>query len=778
MKEKNQSEQLAAERQVELITEALANARNNDGYWLNTKGKTIPKFYPKGCEVSAFNALVMGLHSDKEGYKTNLYTLFNEAKLRGESVREHERGVPFNWYNWNKYVNRNNPDDIISRKDYKELPSTERTQYKGVHNREVRNLFNIDQTLLPMVDGEAYEKQVNRYGGDTNRSESQSSSKGIHMMVNDFMLKMRENLMPLRRDGSGVAHYDSGKDAVYMPKQENFEHYNEYVQEMLRHVVSATGNQQRLSREGMVMKNGIAPSDDAVKQERLIVELASGVKMMEMGLPARLSEESLNLVDHWNRELKENPCLIDAVESDLNNALDVIRKAENGEKIEYSSYINQKQTEKMQSQLPQHFYISDEISQHPNADTKMVVLIRDKADKSVDVVLPAGASLEVNNEVPGMSKERIKRALEHEGFENVKFFNSSGILGYRPNDSTFDNKEVTIARLRNWNLEDISRIDVTDAVKQAKVIGFDRIQMVQDDDKRWAMYIKPEGRDSFAIYPDKADLNRFFTTLKQAQDNVDSLRLELAQKYYVLSETKPDLKVDLFSSHEEDIDLNRIERVNVFRAKNDVILCDAKISGEADVKPRVVSPSQWQRLWIADDKTEYKKHLAATLFADVLRKGNTLETNANEKQSTDVEQKQQVQETVQKQDENSQKPEKRCALIQWDNLKDKHPDAVILFRIGNDYETYNKDAKKLASCLGIELKDELDPDGQKMKTSSFPYHQLDTYLPKLIRDGNRIALCDFPEPIAEQASEKETDMSEGKDESVEEEEQRSNGIRR
>ena len=117
-------------------------------------------------------------------------------------------------------------------------------------------------------------------------------------------------------------------------------------------------------------------------------------------------------------------------------------------------------------------------------------------------------------------------------------------------------------------------------------------------------------------------------------------------------------------------------------------------------------------------------------------------------------------------------------MIQWDNLKDKHPDAIILFRIGNDYETYNKDAKKLASCLGIELKDELDPDGQKMKTSSFPYHQLDTYLPKLIRDGNRIALCDFPEAIAEQASEKETDMSEGKDESVEEEEQRSNGIRR
>ncbi len=145
------------------------------------------------------------------------------------------------------------------------------------------------------------------------------------------------------------------------------------------------------------------------------------------------------------------------------------------------------------------------------------------------------------------------------------------------------------------------------------------------------MYIKPEGKESFSIYPDKADLNRFFTTLKQAQDNLDGLRMELAQKYYALSEVKPDLKVDLFSTSEKDVDMDRIEKVNVFRAKNDVILCAATIKGEEKVAPRVVSPSQWQRMWIADDKTEYKKHLAATLFADILRKGQTQEENTAEK---------------------------------------------------------------------------------------------------------------------------------------------------
>ena len=176
----------------------------------------------------------------------------------------------------------------------------------------------------------------------------------MHIRFNDFLLKMRDNLVPVRYDGSGMPHYETDKDAVYMPRQKNFDHYNDYVQETLRQIVRATGHQQRLAREGMVMKNGMPPSDDAVKQERLVVEIASGIKMLELGLPARLSDESLSLVEYWDRELKENPNMIDALESDVNNALEVIRKAERGEKIEYATLRNRKQTSDMQDQLPKH----------------------------------------------------------------------------------------------------------------------------------------------------------------------------------------------------------------------------------------------------------------------------------------------------------------------------------------------------------------------------------------------------------------------------------------
>ncbi|MFS6554665.1 DUF1738 domain-containing protein, partial [Parabacteroides distasonis] len=109
------------------------------------------------------------------------------------------------------------------------------------------------------------------------------------------------------------------------------------------------------------MKNGVAPSEDAVRKERLITEIASGVKMLELGLPARLSKDSLGMVDYWTRELKEDPRLIDAVESEVNGALNVLKKAEQGEKVEYATRQNQRETARIQEQMPGHFFVSDEI---------------------------------------------------------------------------------------------------------------------------------------------------------------------------------------------------------------------------------------------------------------------------------------------------------------------------------------------------------------------------------------------------------------------------------
>lgn len=621
-----------------MLSEALNGAVSAGGHWLNATGKGYPKFYPKGVAVSPFNALFMALHSDKTGSKTNLFTLYSEAKARGESVREHEKGVPFLFYNWNKYVNRNNPNDIISRNDYQQLPPEERNRYKGIHNREIRTLFTIDQTLLPLVDKNVYETLVQKHGNSVEQGFGEKELRELRPRFNAFVQAISKNMVPVRTDGSGVAHYDSQKDAVYIPRQKDFEHYTDYAQETLRQIIAATGHQQRLAREGMVMKNGVPPTEDAVKQEHLISEIASGIKMLEMGLPARLSDENIKMVDYWSRELKENPNLIDAIESDVNNALEVIRKAERGEKIEYATYRNHRQTERMQEQMPKHFFVADEIKKHPDKDNKTIVLVIDRQGKSADVILPAGASLEVNNEIKGMNKQRIQSALQKSGIEHVRFYNSDGALGYRPDDRYFAEKQIEVARLKSWTLETLSTIDAHPAVKQAYDLGFEQIQMVQDDKNRWALYLKPEGKSGYSIYPDKDDLNRIFTTLKQSLDNIDKVRGELAKKYYALAESKPELKVDLFHTSDERIDLNRIQRVAVFKTKNGAILCAPTIDNQKP-QPRSVTPQQWQRMWLAEDRNSFKQHLAATLFADLLNKSQSQEQTSSEKQEEEEEAK-------------------------------------------------------------------------------------------------------------------------------------------
>lgn len=105
-------------------------------------------------------------------------------------------------------------------------------------------------------------------------------------------------------------------------------------------------------------------------------------------------------------------------------------------------------------------------------------------------------------------------------------------------------------------------------------------------------------------------------------------------------------------------------------------------------------------------------------------------------------------------------PTTKSTLDVWNELKAKHQDAIILTKIGDFYETYDDDAKTVAAVCDITLSTR--PNGGSL--CGFPYHALDTYLPKLIRAGHRVAICDnlnaepntvepLPEPSAEPMAE-------------------------
>ncbi len=97
-------------------------------------------------------------------------------------------------------------------------------------------------------------------------------------------------------------------------------------------------------------------------------------------------------------------------------------------------------------------------------------------------------------------------------------------------------------------------------------------------------------------------------------------------------------------------------------------------------------------------------------------------------------------------------------LEQFAKMKERHPDALLLFRIGDTYQSFKQDAVKASTILDIETR-EKKVDGKAVRSVEFPHHALDTYLPKLVRAGMRVAICEQlekPQKIEKEKSQSNT----------------------
>src|SRR6201986_3463798 len=88
------------------------------------------------------------------------------------------------------------------------------------------------------------------------------------------------------------------------------------------------------------------------------------------------------------------------------------------------------------------------------------------------------------------------------------------------------------------------------------------------------------------------------------------------------------------------------------------------------------------------------------------------------------------------------KTEETPLMQQHKAIKTKYPDAVLLFRVGDFYETFNEDAHIAARVLGITLTKRSNGSASAVDLAGFPHHSLDTYLHKLVKAGYRVAICD------------------------------------
>lgn len=654
MAEENINKKTGAERQAEVLVAALERANKNGGSLLNAGQKVMPQFYDKTLRITPVNALIMAMHSDNGEFKTNSYTMFNETHDRSEAVKKGQKGVPFVWQNLNQYVNKDNAEDKISRTEYNSLADAEKAKYKVNPREDVYTVFNIDQTTMSHVHKEEYTKQVEQFG-----SNRPTDEKLLRMDVNKFIQSMKDNLVPIRKDATGIAHYDSKKDTLHIPAQKNFPSYADYVQEVTRQIVHATGVPQRLGREGLSVDGVKTPSEVQQHMEMLVEELASAHKMLELGMTAKMRPQTVEQLPNIISELKANPTMAQKVLHDVNRTVGMIKKAENGEKIKLIEKPSEKRQQAWASQFP------------------------------------------------------------------------------------------------------IDKVPST----------FTQISMLKDDEGRWTLAAKPENARTFAVHPSHEDVSLYFDMMKNDHDetHVNEFKTQFAQKYYSVVAANPEKEANIFRSNASQDALDLISKVNAFKTKDNKILLVATI-GDEKQKSVQINQSQWQRMWLADDKQDYKTHLAAILYSDVLA-GKLEEMKRSTSPDVDGTQLHEENEHREYHEEEKRQQQQMSnvppIIKQYNDLKQKHPDALLLFRCGDFYETYKEDAVKASNILGITLtkhSKRMDEEGKPLKMAGFPYHALDTYLPKLIRAGERVAICDQLESPRQKTSQQEENKQEAKQE--------------
>lgn len=654
MAEENINKKTGAERQAEVLVATLERANKNGGTLLNAGQKAMPQFYDKTLRITPVNALIMAMHSDNGEFKTNSYTMFNETHDRSEAVKKGQKGVPFVWQNLNQYVNKDNAEDKISRAEYNSLADAEKAKYKVNPREDVYTVFNIDQTTMSHVHKEEYAKQVEQFGPNRPTDE-----KLLRMDVNKFIQSMKDNLVPIRKDATGIAHYDSKKDTLHIPAQKDFPSYADYVQEVTRQIVHATGVPQRLGREGLSVDGVKTPSEVQQHMEMLVEELASAHRMLELGMTAKMRPQTVEQLPNIISELKADPTMAQKVLHDVNRTVGMIKKAENGEKIKLIEKPSEKRQQAWASQFP------------------------------------------------------------------------------------------------------IDKVPST----------FTQISMLKDDEGKWTLAAKPENAHTFVVHPSREDVSLYFDMMKNDHDetHVNEFKTQFAQKYYSVVAANPEKEANIFRSNASQDALDLISKVNAFKTKDNKILLVATI-GDEKQKSVQINQSQWQRMWLADDKQDYKTHLAAILYSDVLA-GKLEEMKRSI--SPDVEGTQLHEENEHREYHEEEKRQQQQMsnvppiIKQYNDLKQKHPDALLLFRCGDFYETYKEDAVKASNILGITLtkhSKRMDEEGKPLKMAGFPYHALDTYLPKLIRAGERVAICDQLESPRQKTSQQEENKQEAKQE--------------
>lgn len=289
--------------------------------WLNSTCAALPENL-NGRAYSGWNSLMLLMLQEEKKYTTPVYMTFKQAADEGVSVKKGETSFPVHF--WNFSVKDKESGEKISIDDYRKLSDSEKERYKVIPYMKYFNVFNVEQTTLPEVKPERWEKIKDKFSIG---KLIDNGGKAVCPEL-DYMLENKTWVCPINVMKSNDAFYSVSKDTITVPLKEQYKDGEEFYSTLLHEMAHSTGAENRLDRK---IHNTFGDKDYA--REELVAELTAALSLNVMGLTSTIQDSNVAYLQSWIDTLKEQPQFIMTILGDVSKAANMIQETVCNEEV-------------------------------------------------------------------------------------------------------------------------------------------------------------------------------------------------------------------------------------------------------------------------------------------------------------------------------------------------------------------------------------------------------------------------------------------------------------
>ena len=350
----------ALERFTDLMIEKIQTLQ---GDWKKpwfTPGSAQPPQNLSGRHYNGSNSLMLMMQAEKMGYEIPVWGTFDRItglnyvkdrdgnvlqardkdgnKLPQVSVNKGEKSFPVFLTTFT--VKNPQTQERIPYDDYRQLSREEQSKYRVYPKFQVYNVFNVaSQTNIALARPELYEKLKSQAEAQVQHEQGElKSHPAIDMMIDGNLF-----LCPINQVKGDQAYYSPSKDAIVVPKREQFVDGEAFATNTLHECAHATGSESRLARHLGEHSFG----SPGYAREELIAELSAAVVASQYGLSKHIKNDSAQYLKSWLGSLKESPDFLKTVLGDVKRSSSMIsqrlesiqQEMDKGEKADYSQFM-------------------------------------------------------------------------------------------------------------------------------------------------------------------------------------------------------------------------------------------------------------------------------------------------------------------------------------------------------------------------------------------------------------------------------------------------------